>query len=198
MKPILILYATREGHTRTISEHIADSIRARDIDVVLRDVNEIVRGDDTDLDDYSAALLAASVHAGRHEPDMARFVEGARDALERMPTAFLSVSLTEAGAEDASRTPEGRAEAGANAAAMMDRFFERTGWHPARAQPVAGALMYSKYNLVVRWVMKRIARKEGASTDTSKDHVFTNWEALDGFVAELVDELVDQAGARDD
>jgi menaquinone-dependent protoporphyrinogen IX oxidase len=46
--------------------------------------------------------------------------------------------------------------------------------------------------------MKRIARKEGASTDTSKDHVFTNWEALDGFVAELVDELVDQAGARDD
>ena len=30
MKPILVLYATKEGHTRRIAEHIAATLRARD------------------------------------------------------------------------------------------------------------------------------------------------------------------------
>jgi menaquinone-dependent protoporphyrinogen oxidase len=33
--------------------------------------------------------------------------------------------------------------------------------------------------------MKRIARKAGAPTDTSRDYEFTNWQALDRFVEQL-------------
>jgi menaquinone-dependent protoporphyrinogen oxidase len=33
--------------------------------------------------------------------------------------------------------------------------------------------------------MKRIARKAGAPTDTSRDHEFTNWPALDRFVEDM-------------
>ena len=39
--------------------------------------------------------------------------------------------------------------------------------------------MYTKYNFLVRLVMKYIAKSEGASTDVSRDHVYTDWAALD-------------------
>jgi menaquinone-dependent protoporphyrinogen oxidase len=49
-------------------------------------------------------------------------------------------------------------------------------------KPVAGALLYTHYNFLVRLIMKNIARKAGASTDTSRDYDYTNWPALDKFV----------------
>ena len=56
---------------------------------------------------------------------------------------------------------------------------------PERCLPVAGALAYSKYNIFVRFIMKRIARRAGAPTDASRDYEFTNWPALDRFVEGL-------------
>jgi menaquinone-dependent protoporphyrinogen IX oxidase len=34
--------------------------------------------------------------------------------------------------------------------------------------------------------MKHIAEKEGGSTDTSRDHEYTDWARLDALAAELV------------
>ena len=55
---------------------------------------------------------------------------------------------------------------------------------PAHVLPVAGALAYSQYNFIIRFVMKRIARKAGAPTDTSRDYEFTDWSTLDSFIKE--------------
>ena len=65
MKPIGILYATRNGHTRRIAEHIASDLRARGLPVELNNVGDA----DTAIhpSHYSAAVLAASVHMGAHE-----------------------------------------------------------------------------------------------------------------------------------
>jgi menaquinone-dependent protoporphyrinogen oxidase len=43
---------------------------------------------------------------------------------------------------------------------------------------IAGALMYSKYPLPVKWLMKGIARKAGEDTDTSRDYEYTDWEQV--------------------
>ena len=69
---------------------------------------------------------------------------------------------------------------------MIDVFIEETGWRPARALPVAGALAYSRYNFIIKFLMKRIARKAGAPTDTSRDYELTDWAALDRFVGETM------------
>jgi menaquinone-dependent protoporphyrinogen oxidase len=68
---------------------------------------------------------------------------------------------------------------------MIDVFVDETGWRPADVLRVAGALAYSRYNLIVRAVMKHIARKAHAPTDTSRDYEFTDWNAIDRFVARL-------------
>ena len=187
MKPILILYATREGHTHRIADHIAALVQARGYTTEARDAKEIA--EPLDLSAYGAAILAASVHAGHHEREMVAFAKRHHADLEQLPSVFFSVSLSEAGAEDRGTSPAMRDKSAADVHQMMSAFFDETGWHPARACPVAGALMYTRYGVLVRWIMKRIARQAGASTDTSRDHVFTDWERLDdvvdGFLALL-------------
>ena len=182
-RPILALYATREGQSRRIAEHIAATARLRGQAAAVMDAAHIPA--DFSLEDYSAAFLAASVHSHRHEKEMSNFVKRHIHELDRLPTAFLSVSLSEAGAED-SKAPQAKREAAAlDARKMMEGFLKETGWHPKEAQPVAGALMYSKYNFLMRYIMKRIARQAGGDTDTSRDYEYTNWAAVDALVEKV-------------
>jgi menaquinone-dependent protoporphyrinogen oxidase len=178
----VIFYATREGHTRRIAEHVASELR-RDMHAVeLYDVK--TAAGPIDWPPYDWACVAASVHAGHHEPEMIAFVKHHRQTLERLGAAFLSVTLSEAGAEDVRAPKERRERAAADAQQMIDVFLQETGWRPERVLPVAGALAYSRYNFLIRFVMKRIARKAGAPTDTSRDYEFTDWSKLDSFIRE--------------
>jgi menaquinone-dependent protoporphyrinogen oxidase len=183
MKPVGIFYATREGQTRRIAEHLAFKFRARGRDAEIKNLAD--RPDAIDLARYSFALLAASVHAGAHEREMIRFVKKHRAQLDQMPAAFISVTLSEAGAERTDATETERARFAADVTKVIDAFVEETGWRPKRVKSVAGALLYTKYNFLIRFVMKRIARKAGAATDTSRDYEYTDWHALDRFVEEL-------------
>jgi menaquinone-dependent protoporphyrinogen oxidase len=183
MKPILMLYATREGQTRHIAEHLAATARARGLAADVVAAAHLPPG--FELSSYQAAILAAPVHSGKHAAEMVRFVKNHLAGLEAMPAAFLSVSLTEATVEDPSAPPELHAQAAADVQRMIDLFLADTGWHPARIRAVAGALMYTKYNFLIRFVMKRIARQAGGSTDTSQDHEYTDWADLDRLLDEL-------------
>jgi menaquinone-dependent protoporphyrinogen oxidase len=191
MKPFVILYATREGQTRRIAQHIAKILRERRQTVRLRNVREI--DEPFTLDRYEGAIVAASVHVGKHEPEMVEFVRRHRDELEALKTAFISVSLSEAGAEDASRPAEDRAKSAADVQGMIDKFLADTGWRPQRIKAVAGALLYTKYNFLVRFVMKQISKKSSGPTDTSRDYELTDWKALDRFVDELLSDRTEHA-----
>jgi menaquinone-dependent protoporphyrinogen oxidase len=177
-----VFFATREGQTRRIALRIATDLRAKGADVDLFDVRNEVP---IDWLSYGTACVAASVHAGHHEGEMIDFVRKHRAELERLSAAFISVTLSEAGAEDTARTDADRARAAVDVQHMLDVFVTETGWKPERCLPVAGALAYSRYNIFVRFIMKRIARKAGAPTDASRDYEFTNWPALDRFVEGL-------------
>jgi menaquinone-dependent protoporphyrinogen oxidase len=61
--------------------------------------------------------------------------------------------------------------------------------------PVAGALLYRQYGAIVRLVMRFIAMQTGATTDTSRDHEYTNWEALDRFADELAADVESKVGS---
>ena len=105
-----------------------------------------------------------------------------RRELEAAGASLLSLSLSQAGAQDEAAPPDRRRQAQDDVRRMIEAFVAETGWTPAHTLPVAGALAYSKYNFLVKLVMKRIARHNGASTDTSRDWEFTDWQAVDGFV----------------
>ena len=106
-----------------------------------------------------------------------------------MTTAFLSVTLSEAGAERRDATPIEHAQFVADVDKMLGKFFHETQWHPTLAKPVAGALLYAQYGFLVRLIMRQIAKKAGAATDTSHDYVYTDWVGLDKFVDDLAEQI---------
>jgi menaquinone-dependent protoporphyrinogen oxidase len=184
---LLVAYATREGHTRKIAEHVGATLRARGDLVDVVDVAHPPAG--FDVSSYAGAVLAASVHAGKYERELVSFVRESSVALGRMPTAFLSVSLTEAAVEDHTAPFERRAKAAAQVRASVEAFCHETGLHPTRVWPVAGALLYQEYGVLKRLVMKMIARQVGGDTDTSRDHDYTDWEGLDRFVGAMAADI---------
>ena len=86
--------------------------------------------------------------------------------MSRLPTVFFSVSLSATGSD----LPGARK--------CADAFLHETGWFPSMVRLTAGALMYSRYGFLTRWLMRRIARKAGGGTDTSRDYEYTDWAKL--------------------
>ncbi len=180
-----VFYATREGQAERVAERVACDLRAHFVDVDLvnvKDVKDLEAG--VQWEKYQRAFVIASVHAGHHEKEMTAFVKRFRGELSRLQAPFLSLTLSQAGAELASNSLVVRETARGDALRVIYDFSRETGWHPSRILPVAGALMYSKYNFLVKWLMKRIARKAGFDGPASRDYEFTNWPAVDRFVVE--------------
>jgi menaquinone-dependent protoporphyrinogen oxidase len=197
MKPILVIYATREGHTRKVAEHVAATIRGRGDEVDVVDAAALPVP--FDVKKYAGAILAASVHLGRHEHEMFNFARAYRADLERIPTAFLSISLAEASVENGAAPYDQRAEAAQDVKRLVDVFCTRTGLHPTRVWPLAGALLYTKYGAIEKIVMRMIAKRAGGDTDTSHDHEYTDWKGLERFVSSMaaeIEEQVEPAPAR--
>jgi len=180
MKPILLIYATREGHTRRIVEHVGAVLAAQQRSTEIIDAAHLPRG--FSFAKYCSAIVAASLHLGKHEPEIARFVKRYLPELHQIPTLFLSVSLSERTVEDPQAPAEKRAQAEADVARTINSFLKQTGWRPSDVAAVAGALLYSKYNFLVRFIMKRIANKAGGPVDTSRDYEFTDWLKLDRLI----------------
>ena len=68
----------------------------------------------------------------------------------------------------------------------MAELEQQTGWIADERAAFAGALRYSAYSPFVRFMMKLIARANGAPTDTSRDYEYTDWKAVDRFAAAFV------------
>ncbi len=185
MKPILLIYATREGHTRRIAEHMGNRLAAQQRTFELVDAAHLPPV--FSFEKYSSAIVSASLHSGKHEPEMVELIKGHLNELQQIPTLFISVSLSERTVEDPQAPAEKRAQAEADVARTIDSFLKETGWRPSNVAAVAGALLYSKYNFVVHFIMKRIARKAGGPVDTSRDYEFTDWTKLDLLIAEFVE-----------
>jgi menaquinone-dependent protoporphyrinogen oxidase len=177
MTRILIVYATREGQTAKIAHRIADSLEAH------ASLGELLDTDDaTEPPNFArvdGVIVIAPIHASGYPKSLVTFVRNYRKFIELVPSAFCSVGLAVA-----SRTSDGRAQT----MPIVEKFLKRTGWTPEHIELVAGALPYSKYNFLVRFVMRRIAAHEGGDTDTSRDYEYTDWAALNRFTSIFADE----------
>lgn len=186
MERIGLFYATREGHARKVAEHMAAALLESGLAVMVHDVRDAEAARALGL--CEAVVVVGSVHLGKHEPELVRFVREHRTELDILPAAFLSVCGAESGVEKGA-TPEARAAGRERVEQQLRTFADATGWHPARVVPVAGALVYTHYNVLVRWMMKKIAGKEALPTDTSRDYEFTDWGALDEVARDIAHEL---------
>ena len=171
MSRILIAYGTTEGQTAKIANALARTLRAQGDSVDVVDA-----ADGRNPDDYGAVIVAASVHGGRYQKSVRRWVQGHAFQLRGKPSAFVSVSLG-----ILQKDPKVQGEV----AAIVDRFLLATNWMPTMRTSVAGALVYTQYGCVKRWVMRRIARRAGGDTDTTRDFEYTDWQQVEAFAQDF-------------
>lgn len=163
---VLIVYASTEGQTSKIARFALDRLAGVGHSVAL-----LPAGDSGDVEPsaYDAAILAASVHAGRYQDEMVAFASDHAAALAGMKTLFLSVSLAAAG-QDADDMKE--------LTAIVGRFAGKTGWTPGEVEHVAGAFRFGEYDFFKYWAMRWIESKKAPSETPGTDREYTDWDAL--------------------
>lgn len=167
MANILVIYSSRYGQTARIvgrleqglaaAGHSVETLRAERLDGVLP------------LSGVDAVVVVAPVYYGRHPRAILRLLRTHRDRLNRLPTGFVSVC----------------GSIGSEAESYVARTLRETDWRPTVTSVVRGGVAYTRYHPLLRWVMRRINRKVGGPTDTSRDHDLTDWAQVDRIGANL-------------
>jgi menaquinone-dependent protoporphyrinogen oxidase len=172
---LLVLHAGKYGQTRKVAERIADRLRATGATV---DTVDVRAAPPADLDGYDGLVIGGAVHAGNHLRALERWMRAHATAINARPTAVFSVSLS---ASDVGGPGH------ADATKHLDELLSRTEVEARRRTVIAGALAYRSYGPLIRWTMRRLARRKGLPADTGSDVELTDWDAVDRFSALLVD-----------
>ena len=175
MSRILIAYASSYGQTRKIADAIAAEL-GRYGHVV--ELASAFAGTPPPASDYDAVILGSRIQFGAHARAILAYITSNRAALAEIPSYFFSVSMSAAGAT--SPDPEG----------YLEQLFTATRWRPRAALAIAGGLPYRHYGAILRFVMKRLSRRGGHATDTSRDHEYTDWAQVQRFAASVAADLV--------
>lgn len=168
MLRVLIVFGTTDGHTARVATALAEECRRLGADVELVDAAAI-RGPGPYPDPFDRVIVAASIHIGGFQRPVRRWVHSHVESLQGKRTMFVSVCLAVLQKDPAVRQDLDR---------IVARFRAQTGWTPGEVVFVPGMLAYTRYGWLRRFVMRWIAGRVGGSTDTTRDHDYTDWAAL--------------------
>ncbi len=87
MAPILILYASTEGHTAKIAHYMAKIVKDVGHQATVIDDKHLSAG--LSLQSYAAVIIGASVHMGKYPGSIGSFVKNHLDQLQAKPTGSL-------------------------------------------------------------------------------------------------------------
>jgi menaquinone-dependent protoporphyrinogen oxidase len=174
MTHVLVVYGSLYGQTAKVGRRIAEQLTNAGVRVT------VLKGDamlsELRIADYDGIVVGASVIRGRYQDYIERFVTQNLAALQRVPSAFFGVSGSAASKSATERVA---------ADYIMQAFLAKTGWRPALTASVAGAMAFTKYNWLMRLVLKWISSREGGPTDTSRDHEMTDWAQVARFARDF-------------
>lgn len=174
---ILIVYGSTHGQTAAIAAFLQLKLERHGCQVTVSNVKEPPT---PPLDHFQGVIVGASIIARGHQPAIAAFIRDHVGMLNAMPSAFFSVSASAGSAREAGR---------AAARQLCDSFLAETGFHPGYTECIAGAIKYTQYSFLLRWYMKKASRMNGGSTDTSRDHEYTDWAQVATFAQQFAERL---------
>lgn len=170
MASLLVLYATHEGQTRRIIEHMVSQVTDWHVEWV-----RLGEEPSRPLGEYRKILVGASIRYGHFPKALDRLVQQYAAELNQLDAAFVGVCLT-------ARKPE-KSEPHTNL--YMRKWLARSDWRPRHCAVFAGALLYSRYTWWQSLIIQFIMWMTGGSTDTSKDLEFTDWQRVDKFTIQF-------------
>ena len=130
---------------------------------------------DISCEKYQGIILGSSLRYRRYAESIGQFIHQHKPDLERVPSAFYSVSLADI-----------KGWLG-GAKWYLDGFLSKHKWQPKLIGRFGGALKYTQYeNKWMKWGMWCGAAVMGHPTDTSCDHDMTNWNEVSRFAHQFL------------
>jgi menaquinone-dependent protoporphyrinogen oxidase len=164
---VLLVFHTSEGHTAKVAGRIAARLRDTGVHVDLAGA-----GDAPHPGGYDGVVIADPVHFTRQSKQVVAYVRRWASVLDETASAFVQVSL-------AAQSDLGEDQRSLRV--VSDKATIALGWRPDVLVQVAGALPYTQYGRFKRAMMRRIVARRGGDVDTTRDHEYTDWDAVDAF-----------------
>ncbi|MGY6555205.1 MAG: menaquinone-dependent protoporphyrinogen IX dehydrogenase [Wenzhouxiangella sp.] len=172
MSKILIVYASRDGHTRSICELVLQRLQAAGHDLQLTEIGAAAQLSPADFD---AVAVGGSVIYGKHDPRLVRFIEDHAEQFKQIPLAFFSVNLIARRA--VKQTIEGNV--------YVRKFLDVLPIKPRHVEIIAGKLDYPSYGWLDRILIQLTMKFTDGPTDRHAVIDYTDYEQVDRFADRL-------------
>jgi menaquinone-dependent protoporphyrinogen oxidase len=182
MAQLLVVFATTHGQAAKIAHRVTEACRAYGHNATIANL----ASDSPDPAAFDGIVVTASVHAGSFQPQAAVWVRVHASVLNRNPTLFIPVCLG---------ILQHDPQVDRDLQKIVSTFCQSTGWQPGQTHLVAGAIKYTQYGFLTRWVMKRIARRAGGGIDTTRDYEYTDWVDLQRVVESFAERMLAPASS---
>jgi menaquinone-dependent protoporphyrinogen oxidase len=161
-RKVLVAYATRAGSTASVAERVAAVLNQSGFSAEA--VNAKQAGD---VGSYDAVVVGSAIRAGKLMPEVLKFIDRNKAALESKPLAAFIVCLAMKDGDE-----KGRATAGP----YLDPLRQRV--KPLSEGLFAGAYDPAKVNFVMRTVMDKMVKAPPGD--------FRKWDQVEAWAASLV------------
>jgi menaquinone-dependent protoporphyrinogen oxidase len=173
---MLIAYSTVDGQTLKICQRLQQLFQHMGHTSELVDIDH---GAAVDPATFDQIVIGASIRYGKHRPEVYRFIEAHRSALERHAGAFFSVNVV--ARKPGKNTPDSNP--------YVRTFRRKTSWVPGVIGVFAGKIDYQRYGLIDRQVIRLIMWLTKGPTDPTSCVEFTDWQAVERFAQQVGDSL---------
>src|SRR6202142_4290377 len=162
-----LYYATRDGQSRRIAEHIFGRLAESETLGPPKDL-AVTPPVPEELADTSVIVLVAAVRYGKHLPEADRFLAAYRSLASPPPLALASVNLT----------ARKLAQTTATGNAYLRKTIARHRLAPALAVAFAGRLEYHRYGWLDRQIIRFIMLLTRGPIDPNTNVEYTSWPAV--------------------
>ena len=175
MKPILILYFTKDGHTKKIATVIKQNIESKKYLVDLLEISMI--SSDFNFEKYESIILGMPVRYGNINKKVYDFISNNYSKLINKKLYLYMVCLS-------ARKPEKRKIENSK---YYLKFIQKSKLGFVQAEIFAGVLCYPKYTFFDRMMIRFIMKLTGGETDTTIPYLcYTDWEQVKIFSDEIL------------
>jgi len=175
-----VYYATRDGQSQRIAEHICRRLTDGGAAAQARNLLPQPPAPD-ELAQAPLVVLVGAVRYGKHLPEVEQLLAAYRALPKPPPLAFASVNLT-------ARKP-GKTTSTGNA--YLRKTIERHRLVPTVAVAFAGRLDYRRYSWRDRQIIRFIMLLTGGPTEPDTAVEYTSWSAVDDFADQVAARLRD-------
>jgi len=174
----LIVYQSNYGQTKKIAAKIeAELTLLKKTDDEL-DILELSKHQSLEKVNYpiDRVIVGTPVYTSRFPKQIMKWMRINSELLKSTEVNFFTVSLNVADPNPSARKADDD---------LLLKLCEQSSLTPRFVASFAGSLEYTKYGFIIKFIMKRISRKAGGPTDTSKNHEMTNWKVVSDFASAI-------------